>query len=1054
MQIRTTLPILFGVLLLTVCSCSESGVTFNPEDVTVETAVSTNLLNAGATFVVSCMVLDADGREIKTDTWFQVLPSKSVQVSGANVTPNIPGEYEVTCMLPEEDQPEDKSLWVKDETPELVLVTQKNIVEVETVLDVNEAAAGEEVTAECTVLDVGGNEVAWDTELIVRHAPAEDDESGEPGPLATEEEMAVDGLTITPLSIGDYEVACKAVDLPIEDATPEPLAVSVGDPAAVRATIKEEEVTAGTEVVVFCTVEDDYGNVLEVETQVDPQVGFEISGTTIVPTIAGEYDVTCSSPEAGADLEKIPDHLVVIAGPIASVVLTAKPNKNVYKIEDKVEVTGSAGDEYGNPIPGIEVTITPPEEMEETSGGKYKFTAEGVFTFSGTLEAPYDDISGELDLYCDETGPNIVVFKPERAVTLDGDNMVDVEGNVEDLLSDMVELEINNVSVPIDEQGNFYHVVEGTHGMNILSVKAFDGFGNSSKVVQSFYYSTDYIDYATGQIDDVLLEQSLVVFLGQNFLDDGDHDKQQIDDVATLVELLLDSIDLELFGGDLPVVDTVIPELVNIDLVNVAGFEFGLTGDLELAVYIQEVSFAEPYVSLNTRDGGIDMTISFQGTPEDPGIFVQLYIEIGFNLTVHSTLGGAELFSAGITPGVAVQNSLSMEALLVETSFDVNKNVGEELDIKVANLSITPAGIHIEPLQDLAIDLGSVVFNDQDVFVLPVIELGQLVQGINDILSDFIIDPVLNFVIPGALDLLEPLIEQQVTNLLGTLLAQFEFELPIPIPALPGQTEPVELAFKTRLSSVHFTTGGGELGLTTGFMAPKGVDREVLGTILRAGCGSGAFGAPEFDSNEKVEIGAALDMVNELLFALWWAGGLQLSLDEAVLGDIPQLKDFGLSDLKVDTDFWLPPILDDCTAKGMVEIQLGDLLVMPSFKMMGADLAISMYVSAALDATIYGDGNNIGVEILGITDIGTHIVEIDGDLGGLAGMFDIEELVENILVPMIVEQVSNLSLGSFPLPEIDLSTLVPGIPAGTTLSLGNLVIGMTKGYLLFGGELM
>jgi hypothetical protein len=121
---------------------------------------------------------------------------------------------------------------------------------------------------------------------------------------------------------------------------------------------------------------------------------------------------------------------------------------------------------------------------------------------------------------------------------------------------------------------------------------------------------------------------------------------------------------------------------------------------------------------------------------------------------------------------------------------------------------------------------------------------------------------------------------------------------------------------------------------------------------------------------------------------------------------------------------------------------------------MGAPLTISMFVSAALDAKIYGDGNNIGLDILGMTEIGTQIVEVQGDLGALAGMFDIEDLVENILVPMIVEQVSNLSLGSFPLPEIDLSTLIPGIPAGTKLSLGNLVIEMQKGYLVFGGELL
>ena len=1049
---RLRISLLMLAFVLVAGACGESGVTFNPDEVTIETSVSSNLINAGATFSVSCQVLDLDGREVKTDTAFTVVPGKAVKVNGSDVIASLPGSYEVTCMLPEADQPEDKALWVKDETPEIVLVTKKNISAIETVLDSNEAIAGTEVTAECTVLNLSGEEVTWETELVVRHAPPEGAEEGALGEMAFAEEVEITGHTIRPLVLGDYTVACKAVDLPIEDTTPEPLNVIAGDAAVVRATIKEDEVTAGTEVPVFCTVEDEFGNVLEVDNQVDPQAGIQVDGTIIIPTIAGEYDVTCSAVDV-PELAQIPDHLIVTAGPIASVVLTAKPNKNAYKIDDKVEVTGSAGDEYGNPIEGLSVSIVAPEGME-AAGDKHKFIEEGVFTFVGTLEAPYEDISGELTLICDESGPDILLFTPERAVTLTGDTMVDVEGNVLDKLSSSIELEINGISVPVDSEGNFFHVVEGAHGMNILSVVAYDGYGNSAKIVQSFYHSSDYVNYDTGQIDDVMLEQALLVFLGQNFLDDGVHDKAEIDDIATLVEILLDSISMDMLGSDLPVVDTVMEDLVSIDLLNVAGFEFTLSGDLDLTVYIQEVSFAQPYVAINTRDGGIDMTISFMGTPDDPGIYVQLYVEIGFTLMVHSTLGGNDLFSAGISPGVAVQSSAGIESLLVETSFDINKNAGEELDIKVLDLNVVPAGISIELMQDLKIDLGPVIFNGQDVFVLPVVELGDLVQGIDDILSNYIIDPVLNFVIPGALDLLEPLIEDQVTNLLGNLLNQFEFELPIPIPQLPGGDAPVELAFKTKLSSVHFTVDGGELGLATGFMADKGVDRDVLGSMLRMGCGSGAFGTPEFDSAEKVEIGAKQDMVNELLFSLWWAGGLSLSLDESVLGEIPQLQDFGLSDLAVGMDFWLPPILDDCTSKGMVEIQLGDMLVKPSFSLMGAPLNLSMFVSAALDATIYGDGNNIGVEIMGITDIGTQIVEIDGDLGPLAGMFDIEELVEKIIVPMIVEQVSNLSLGSFPLPEIDLSTLIPGIPPGTSLSLGNLVIDMTKGYLLFGGELM
>jgi hypothetical protein len=1018
--------------LLALSGCGDAGATIDLENAVVDTVVDINFLNAGATFNVSCLVADLDGREIKADTAFTVVPGKGVVVDHAKVTPKNAGAYVVTCMLPDGSLP--------DETPETVIVTKKNIARVETTLDANEVIGGKEVGATCTVLTDKDVEVDWDTELIV----------------VPEGGITVTGHTLQADMVGDYEVACQAVDLPIIDTTPEPLKVIAGDPALVRATIKEEEVEAGTEVTVFCTVEDEYGNVLDLATVADAQDGIDAEGTTIIPRKAGEYDVTCSAVDDLGELEQVPDHLIVIAGPIASLVLTPKPKKNAYSVGDQVTILAQAGDAEGNPIEGeVDVEITAPEGIK-IAGEKYEFIEEGIFTFKGFLVG-FPAITGQLTLVCDENGPEIVLFKPERAATLTDDVMVDVEGHVADLFSDEIDLEINGTSVPVDGDGNFFHVVEAAHGMNILTVTAVDGFANDEKIVQSFYYSTEYVDYSTENLDDVLLEQSLILFLGQNFLDDGDHDKTKIDDVATLVEILLDSLDLAaIVPPDVPVLDQEFPDLINVPLLNQLGFELSLNGGVDLALYIEDVSFAEPFVAINTRDGGIDLLISFSGPAEDPGIYFQLFIELAFNLTVNSSFGGNELVSVGIAPGVALQSSFGLETLLVETSLDIHKNVGEELTIKVADFNIVPAGFHIELIKgDTALILGPININGQGVIDLGTINLGQLgfMQTINDFLSNNLIDPILDFIIPAVLDLVEPLVEDQVTKMLGDLLNQFEITLPIPLPQLPGADKAVEISFKTKFSSALFTEDGGELGLGAGFWAAKGVERDVLGSLLRAGCGGDANGWPTFDSAEKFMFAAALDMVNELLYAMWWGGGLNLSLDESVLGGI-SIDQFGITDLSVATDFFLPPILDDCTAKGMVELQLGDLLLIPSFKVMGAPVTISLYVSAALDAVIFGDGNEIGLQINGVTDIGTQIVSIDGNLGPLAGMFDIEQLVEGVLVPMIVEQVSNLSLGSFPIPEIDLSGIVPGIPPGTSLSLGNLVIEMSKGYLVFGGELL
>ena len=856
------------------------------------------------------------------------------------------------------------------------------------------------------------------------------------------------GGTLDNLVSTDAGDSIRAVDVGDDGAKPP------GSPFLVRATIEEEEVIAGTKVAVQCTVEDASGNSLDLETDIDSQIGYVIDGTSIVPTKADEYDITCSATGM-AGLEQLSDHLLVTAGPVASVTMQAKPDKQAYQVEDKVEVSGIAVDQYANPLQEIDVSVVAPAELKEESDGKYTFLDQGIYTFQGKLPEPNDHVSGELSLVCDESGPIIQISTPKRAATVDGNGKVEVKGNVQDALCPTVEVSVNEVSTPVDAQGNFLQVLQTSHGMNLVEVIADDGFGNRSEVVQSVYYSSDYIDYSTGLIDDVLLEQSLVGHLGQNFLDDGDHNLTDINDMATLVELLIDGLDLGLIlPPEVAVLEQEIPDLIDVPAISQMGFELSLAGDLDIKLYVEDISFAEPYPVITARDGGIDMNIAFMGPEDAPGVLVETLLELTFDLTVESLFGGNELVSVGVSPSVSIQSSVSIEKLLMETEFDVNKNVGEELDIKVSAINVVPSGFHLEPVsEDTALILGLVDVDGQGVIDLGTIQFGQLgfVQQMNEFQSENSVDAVLNFVVPGILDLFEPLFEDQIPQMMSSLFNQFEIELAVPITLQPGADGPLDVTFKTGLSSVHFHEDGGALNLRAGFMAPKALENKTLGSLLRAGCLSGNFAKPEFDEGEKMGFAGYLDLLNELLFALWWTGGLQLGLDEAALEAV-DLSDLGISNISVDADFLLPPILTDCFAQGMVEVQVGDLAVTTSFSVMGASVTISAFVSVSMDSSIIGKGNELGLEILGISDIGTQIAVLEGDLGPLAGMLDVQELVEAILVPLIVEQVSNQALASFPIPELDLSTLVPGIPPGTTLSPGTLDVSLTKGYLLLSGE--
>ncbi|MBM4373003.1 MAG: hypothetical protein FJ098_15220, partial [Deltaproteobacteria bacterium] len=577
------------------------------EGATVDTLVDPDFLNAGETFAVDCVVSSPSGKRLKTPTGFTVEPGKGVIVDGARVTPQYPGIYTVTCMLPDQS--------VKDGTPATVTVTVNNIASVSTTVEPPEVAAGGHAKVTCKVKNLGSEVVEWPTEVVVEPA----------------EGVLVEDHDLTGNLVGQYEVACRTVDLPFTDPTPEPFSVVAGEAEAVRATIKEDEIQAGSTVPVFCTVEDAGGNVLDFPAAPDPQDGLEIDGSMLTGVVAGEYDVTCSAADL-PELEQIPDHLVVVAGDVAGVRLIPSPNKPVYKVGDKVTFTLEVTDSMGNVLEGIEGTVTAPDDGVSAQGGDaWTLDQEGAFLFTGTLDPPWEALTDSVTLLCDESGPELVIDFPPRGATLDGDAGILVQGHVTDAISELKTVKLNGEEVSVEEGGFFSAPMDSLHGINILTVEAWDQHNNRSKVVQSYYFSTEWVDFEPQEMEAVRIEQGLLLFLGQDFLDDGDHDPAQVDDLATIVEILLGSVDIAglLGGSDVPVLDTVIPGLLNWGT-SIAGFDVQLTGDLAIQASIVEIVLNNPTVGIATRDGGIAMYLGFEGGGEDPGVGISLALTLGF----------------------------------------------------------------------------------------------------------------------------------------------------------------------------------------------------------------------------------------------------------------------------------------------------------------------------------------------------------------------------------------------------------------------------------------
>ena len=207
----------------------------------------------------------------------------------------------------------------------------------------------------------------------------------------------------------------------------------------------------------------------------------------------------------------------------------------------------------------------------------------------------------------------------------------------------------------------------------------------------------------------------MMLYLGQPILDDGDHDPAQVDDIATIIELLLSAIDIEgLIGGNnlpMSLVDTTFEDIVDYSF-SVLGVDFGLRGDLSLQVEILDIIVGGWRVSALYRDGGIDLSLGIAGDlPEDPGIGIVLGITLAFNLELGAFLPGSGDF-VGIDfqppPAVLTTSGAYAHGIHFRMSVDADMPRGGDLTVEVTDLRIDVDELDLELLETVVIDLGTV----------------------------------------------------------------------------------------------------------------------------------------------------------------------------------------------------------------------------------------------------------------------------------------------------------------------------------------------------------
>lgn len=329
---------------------------------------------------------------------------------------------------------------------------------------------------------------------------------------------------------------------------------------------------------------------------------------------------------------------------------------------------------------------------------------------------------------------------------------------------------------------------------------------------------------------------------------------------------------------------------------------------------------------------------------------------------------------------------------------------------------------------------------------------------------DITLDGLLGFLFNWLVDLFEGTITAQLEQMVVAQLAQFAplledaleslaIEQTLTIPPLIGSGKPVPVTLRAVLSSARFDTSGADIGLTATALAPKAIPYQPLGSLARSACLLPS--EPPFHFIEMNELEFALfdDLVNQVLYSVWYGGALEITLGEADLPPGTPLDQYGVANLVLDVSFLLPPVLTSCTPMEKFKAQVGDVHVHASMTLMGQPIEMDAYASAEAELLIDVQNTPAGAELaFGIQNIDIIEIEVESVSGGMAGAkYALAALIEDTLLPMLFEGFTGGPIASFPIPEIDLGSLGTGLPQGTTFSLEARQIYRNLGHTVVSG---
>ena len=417
-------------------------------------------------------------------------------------------------------------------------------------------------------------------------------------------------------------------------------------------------------------------------------------------------------------------------------------------------------------------------------------------------------------------------------------------------------------------------------------------------------------------------------------------------------------------------------------------------------IYVNNLTYSPPTAQLWPQAGGIHMRGRISNGRAD----------------IRASKQCSEGFFSCWGPGT-ITGTLTFSSIVIDVDLDLSV-VNDDIRVTVRSSSVVINGVDIQ------------------------------IDGAFGWLMEF----VLSFFEDDLVDRIESEFNAQLAPVIGPLvrdgLRELAFQIALDIPKVQGGgTLPIDLV--TDWSAVTCDGDGCKIVLRAGVYTDTKVTPYTNGGVpSRDACGGGTqtLVVPE---DKPLELSLADDTLNQLLFALWRGGLLEFPVPASWLQGV-DLAQYGVTNLTMTVSGMLAPTASDCAGTGL-DVYLGDVKVSARMKLFGQTVNVVVWASIRAGLQLYLDGRDIGIRMTGVERVETEVQVLEDDLISLEPV--ISQLIEDQVIDGLVASFGDGDLGSFPLPDIDLSGAISGLPAGTGITIVPETITRQLGNTIAGGRL-